>query len=188
MRATARVLVVTLALALAGACSGNDDSPSTEEQIQQNAAAGDDASTDVPDPCTLVTQKDATDLFETEARATVDGVPSVFGELCGWENVDDPVALFPKQTLRTQVTRGKEYFLKSQFPDAEAVPGLGDDSYVNSNAQSLDGVLVEFLHDDLVVSLTYNSFNTGVADPDQIDASDREEAVIALAKEAERRL
>jgi hypothetical protein len=182
------VLAVTLVLALLGACSGDDDAPSTEEKIQQNAAAGDDASEDLPDPCTLVTEQDAAELFETEARGTVGDVPSVFGELCGWENVDTTGAVMPKQTLRVQVTRGKEYFLKSQFPDAEAVPGLGDDAYVNTDELSPDAVVVEFLAGDLVASVTYNAFNNGVTDADRIDPSTREEAVIALAREAERRL
>jgi hypothetical protein len=188
VRATARVLVVTLVLALLGACSGNDDSPSTEEQIQENAAAGDDAGVDVPDPCTLVTQQEAAELFATDARGTVGGVPSVLGELCGWENVDEADAVLPKQTLRTQVTRGEQYFLKSQFPDAKSVPGLGDDSYVNADEQTPDGVVVEFVKGDLVVSVTYNAFNNGVADSDRIDPAAREDAVIALAQEAERRL
>ena len=188
MRATARVLAMTLALALIGACSGDDDAPSSEQQIQENAAAGDDAADDLPDPCTLVTEQDAADLFGSEARGTVGGVPSVFGELCGWENVDETGAVMPKQTIRTQVTRGEQYFLKSQFPDAQAVDGLGDDAYVNTDEQSLDGVVVEFIKGDLVVSVTYNAFNNGVDDADRIDPSDREEAVIALAREAERRL
>src|SRR5688572_17924311 len=66
VRATARVLAMTLALALVGACSGDDDAPSTEQQIQENAAAGDDAADDLPDPCTLVTEQDAADLFGSE--------------------------------------------------------------------------------------------------------------------------
>jgi hypothetical protein len=187
----ALVVVAVIAMCIGAACSGDDSSTSKSEQIKKNVEAGNNSSTTrpahgLPDPCALVTRADAEKLFRTDATQQPDDSPVHLGKSCSWESPSETGQV--GHLLQVHVYNGTEFYGKSQFDTVEPVPGLGDDAFVNTGSSSLEGVTVGFLHGNLTVTILYTAFTAGVSAEERVNAVDRKDDVIAIAKQADSRI
>jgi hypothetical protein len=203
MRASRRlalVLLATTALVLAvGACGGDDDSSAVEHSIKEavkdgnldgkDAAKASTAARDVPDPCGLVTTADAASLFGEQARTGQDASPVDLGRSCIYENADSDDLGRVGHLLQVRVFPGEQFFSTATFDDEQRLDGLGDRAFVRSGAGALAGVDVQFVKDGKTVTFSYSTVNIGVEkDADRVEAADREDQVVTLARQAADRM
>jgi hypothetical protein len=188
---------VAVLASVAGACGGDDDSPSVEESIREaveegnlddatnTTSAGGDAGAGLPDACVLVTEADATELFGVPARAAVDASPVDLGASCIYENAGSDDLGEAGHLLQVRVFPGEQFFSTETFDDERNLDDLGDRAFVRSGEGALAGVDVQFVEDGKTVTFSYSTVNIGVEDDaDRVDAADREDDVVALARRA----
>jgi hypothetical protein len=194
------IALTTTAFALgAAACGGDDDSRAVEHSIKQAVNDGNlddkDAKqasvdqSDVPDPCVLVTADDAASLFGEAARTGTDTSPVDLGRSCIYENADSDDLGQVGHLLQVRVFPGEQFFSTATFDDERSLDGLGDRAFVRSGQGALAGVDVQFVKDGKTVTFSYSTVNIGVEkDADRVEASDHEEQVVALARQAADRM
>jgi hypothetical protein len=193
-------LVAIAALGVA-ACGGDDDDPqSVEEEIRDAIEEGnlddlqdeiDDATDDgdLPDACALVTQADAEGLFGVEAVETEDDAAVDLGTSCIWENADKAEMGAVGHLLQVRVFDGEQFYGAEAYPDETELSDLGDRAFVRSGGGALGGVAVQFVQDGRTVTLDYTTVNIGVEEEaDEVDATEREDQVVELARQASGRM
>jgi hypothetical protein len=204
MRASRRLAVVvaaSTAFAMAtAACGGDDDSSAVEHSIKDavkkgnlddgKPAAGQAASASaVPDPCVLVTAADAASLFGEAARTGTDTSPVDLGRSCIYENTDSDDLGQVGHLLQVRVFPGEQFFSTATYDDERSLDDLGDRAFVRSGQGALAGVDVQFVKDGKTVTFSYSTVNIGVEkDADRVEAADREDQVVALARQAADRM
>ncbi len=206
---TSRILALAFAGALAlSACGGDDDSPEDVAEDIEDAIEdgdieeledledeledlGDDdgGGGDLPDPCELVTQEDAQGLFGEGIEAQVDGDASGSvggGESCIWENVDNEELGTPSHLLQVAAYPGEQYYGDSIYEDEEELD-IGDKAFL-APSFALGSVDLQFVKDGTTVTISYSVINIGVEEAEQVEASSKQDEVVALAEQAADRM
>jgi len=202
-RATALIVAGVVVI---GACGGDDDdtTPSGAEDVvggaddddagaddDDDAAgdAGDDSDAgDLPDPCELVTQEDAQELFGADFVAVhaEDDSPVELGASCIWENEGSDELGNPSHLLQVRVYDGEQFYSAEVYPDAEELE-IGERAFVDATEGGLGGVTVQFVQDGRVFDINYAIINIGV-EGDAVDAVTKQDAVVELARQAADRM
>lgn len=144
------------------------------------ACGGDDAggSPDEIEPCAIVTQADATELFGAVAerdQGTLVSDPDYLGD-CVWTY--EPPGLLGSQNVALNLWQGEAYY----SPRAEAVPfQIGDGGSIYQSQST--GIDIDWLQGGKTAMLSY--FNVGAGVPDALTKLDE---VKALALKASNRL
>jgi hypothetical protein len=190
--------LVGIAVLALGACGGDDDDANSVDEAIKEAVdegnldsvpeniGGDPA--DLPDACALVTVDDATDLFGVDAEEQADVSPVDLGASCLYGNAGGDELGTPNHLLQVRVFDGEQFYGADAFDDEEDLDGLGEKAFVRNTEGALGGVEVQFVQDGKTITLNYSTVNIGVDDADQVEASDREDEVVALAQQASSRL
>jgi hypothetical protein len=156
-----RLTLIIAALALLAVACG-DDSGGTPASTSTTAAGGTTADDATTAPATggdllcssLLSLDEVTALFGEPATFDAEGSnegPGSYDLACSWTTVEDPENLedLAVQLLFVQVYHGAEYYAPDMlYPNAEAVAGIGQAAYVNTEGSvstgALDGDLAIF--------------------------------------------
>jgi hypothetical protein len=194
----AAMLAITAFVLVLGACGGgDDDADSVDDAIKEAVDEGNldsvpenvgGAPADLPDACALVTVDDASELFGEDAAQQDDVSPVDIGVSCLYGNAGEDAVGTVKHLLQVRVFEGEQFYGADAFDDEEDLEGLGDKAFVRNTEGALGGVEVQFVQDGKTVALNYSTVNIGVDEADQVEASDRDDEVVALAQQASSRL
>lgn len=192
MRMTTRIMAAVFAgIMMLAACGGDGDDSNaqsgTETTDGVNADDDNGDRADLPDPCELVTRRDAEELFGRgiQAQEAEDAAETSAGRSCIWENVGNDELGNPSHLLNVNVYEGEQFYGESVFDNAQPID-IGDRGFV-SDGDGLAGVDVQFVKDDIVFTVNYVIINIGV-EGDTDEAASKRDTVIELAKQAAGRM
>lgn len=147
------------------------------------------------DPCELLTQDDATELFGVEAVKQRNTEPARVGVACIWEGgggdgEDGEAGGGESQVshlLLFRVYAGEAYYgdVYYEAKDREAVPGLGDRAFVARDPVT-GGVDLQWVQNGLTLTLNYSTFSFEEEGSDD-EALRRTDDAVALARRIARR-
>jgi hypothetical protein len=185
-----RLIALGAIAALAfGACGGDDDDAKAADDAiskavkQGNITDGKEGADDLPDACALVTVDDAAQLFGEPAQTAEDSSPVPLGVSCLYEAADAGANDQVGHLLQVHAYEGEQFYGADTYDDEQAIDGLGDKAFVRSGTGA-QGVDVQFVKAGTTVAISYSTVNIGVAEPDQVDAADHQDDVVALARRA----
>jgi hypothetical protein len=192
---------IGIAVLAVSACGGDDDDAgSVEDEIREAVDDGNldeveeqledigGEQSDLPDACELVTVEDATGLFGTDAEEKPDASPVGLGAACIYGTPETEDLGSVAHLLQVRAFDGEQFYGAATFDDEEEIDDLGEQAFVRSGDSALTGVEVQFVQDGKTVSLNYSTVNIGVDEADQVNATDHEDEVVALARQASGRM
>jgi len=163
--------------------TGSDDTGS-EDTGSEPAGDADAGGLDADLACTAVGQDEASELFGEAARTAEGESPAPYTSSCFWENADTGEPGQVDHLLQVYVYDGAQYYSESVAPDAEPLEGLGDEAFVTVIEGVNPQVGVTARVDDRVLVLYYSTVNVGVPDEAKVDATQRRDALVELARTA----
>jgi hypothetical protein len=152
--AVAIILIIALSAFLASCGEEEVDIDDVVEQAVDQAEeqmGGDGGDIDA---CAIVTQQDASDIFEGDAVKNTSTAPLVLGE-CIWSQDTDMAS----QLLQIQIYDGEQFY--ADDPEAEPFD-LGDKGKIAID--EFAGIDIQWVQDGMTVALSYFSFGEGVPD------------------------
>lgn len=188
-RYTRLIAVGAIAVLVLAACGGDDDDAKAANDAiskaveQGNITDGENAASDLPNPCALVAVGDATKLFGKPAQKANDSSPVPLGVSCLYEAADAGANDQVGHLLQVHAYAGEQFYGADTFDDEQTIEDLGDKAFVRTGTGA-QGVDVQFVKAGTTVTISYSTVNIGVADADQVDAADHRDDVVALARRA----